>query len=108
VTQKDFAAHGGIGLLLSHYQGSPYFLLRKVVPEYKWLPWKFTRVSQLAFSDPDSIQKVIEYVQKNLNIKSKEDWNRISIAKLKELGVDIFFEKAGGISAFVNKYIKSP
>lgn len=41
ITQKDFYANKGRGLLINHYQGSAVALVMESFPEYEWKEWLF-------------------------------------------------------------------
>ena len=73
LSQKDLIENGGRGLL-NKYNGSLYELLREVIPEVDWLPWKFTVLPSAALDDPLMLKKVVAYAEESLNLKSRDDW----------------------------------
>ncbi len=68
----------GRGLLHLMYNNSPPLLVSTVYSEYKWLPWKFTHIPNNYWSDLNNQKLFLEWAEKELNIKEKEDWYNIS------------------------------
>jgi len=102
VTAKQISAVGGRGLL-ARYNDSLYALLKNAYPEYEWLPWKFSRLPLRSFKDPDVQEKVVRFVEEKLKIKSTEDWHRVTMAQLNEIGLGHFFRKEG-VSHVLKKF----
>ncbi len=69
---------GGRGLLNNVYHGSLLHLLCAVYPEYEWLPWRFTQVPKAYWNDINNQKIFLEWAEKQLNIKEKEDWYKIT------------------------------
>ena len=96
VSIKDFSSNGGGGLL-GKFGNSTYALLRSAYPEHSWEPWRFTIIPRQALKNAGERQNVVKFVEKELKMKSLDEWYRISLHQLKELGVDRFFIKGGGL-----------
>jgi hypothetical protein len=65
--------------MFKQYNNSPSLLLSTVFPEYEWLPWKFKTVSMNYWKDVNNQRKFLEFVGKQLNIKERSDWYKISM-----------------------------
>jgi len=83
--------------LLSKYDGSLYALLRRVYPDYDWVPWKFKRFPSLADEDPNILPEALNYLERECKIKGPNDWYGITTAKLEELGVAALISRHGGL-----------
>lgn len=81
------------------YEGSVYMLLKENFPEIEWLPWKFDNQRWLkkcekkcnkknrgVWQDQKSHRKFVEWLGKELNFKTMEDWYNISQADIKQHG----------------------
>lgn len=89
--------YGCSGLLRSHYDSSQYKMLRKVYPEHDWQPWKFKRLPAKIGKDQEAMEKAIAFVEKEKRIQKPEDWYRISLADLMEVGVLSLITQVGGL-----------
>jgi len=76
VSVEAFAAHGGLGLVTSRYNGSLYAFLKAVYPEYKWEPWRFKKVPGQVLNDPATFRAVLRFTEASLGLRSAEDWQR--------------------------------
>jgi len=101
VSIKDFQENGGMGLL-SKFQGSPYKLLKFVFPDYDWQPWKFRITPHNSWQDPLVVKTMIQYLEKELAISTEEEWRRVAVTRLHELGLADFFLKAGGLATVLH------
>jgi len=104
VPKKTVVNQGGLGLL-KIYNQSMSALLAAVFPEHEWLPWKFAQHPKKAWEDETNMEKVIRFVGKELKIQEPEDWYRVSVAQLRELGVAAYFEQHGGVIEVVKKLL---
>ena len=53
-------------------------LITSIFNEKKWLPWKFNCVPDGFWSDENNIRNYMNWLSQKLNIKTKEDWYKIS------------------------------
>ena len=58
--------------------GSPAKLLIALLPEYEWNLWKFSNVSNEYWKDMKNQRQFLDYVYKELNFKSLDDWYNIT------------------------------
>jgi len=103
VKLKDFTENFGGTLVKRHYQGSPYFLLRKAFPEFTYHPWKFAHSSSVG-SRSDLGAELVTYIEETLGIKSDSDWNRINHKQLRSVGVSSTVTKLGGLVPLLRKH----
>ena len=89
--------------LLEKYNSSIYRLLTSVFPEFDFLPWKFSQAPKGILNRPNIILKAIKLAENKLNIKNGNDWNRVSMEDLKEIGVQKVFIRNGGIAKTLQK-----
>jgi len=68
---------GGGRLLRGIYHGSMRDLLSAVYPEYDWLPWKFQHIDRVTWQSPAVMKKAVAYLEKELQIKTTDDWYTI-------------------------------
>ena len=84
LTAKILVAEGGESLL-RQYGDSVFALVSAVYPNHEWNPWRFPlRVGQ---TSEDSLPLLFSHVEDSLKVKSPQDWYRISMQDLDELGV---------------------
>ena len=76
ISQDIIIKNYGCGLLCGYY--SYYKLLENVYPEYKWLPWKFKFVPNNYWGDTNNHKLYTEWLFKELEYKSIEDWYNIT------------------------------
>lgn len=65
--------------LLSHYNSSPFLLLRAVFPECMWLPWRFTRVSRRWWRNPQNQKQFVRHLQHTLGVRTWSDWYSVTV-----------------------------
>jgi hypothetical protein len=68
---------GGSSLLEKVHNNSTINLLSTVYPEYEWLPWKFSKVSNF-WGDIDNQKKFMKWASLQLGIKQPSDWYAIT------------------------------
>jgi len=73
-------------------------MLLKVYPEYEWLPWKFKRHPGKFLDDPIVVHKLIHTIENELNIKDANEWYRVSMDRVKDLGLEKLFRRARLVS----------
>jgi len=107
VKSKHFTENGGESFL-QRYNGCVYALLKEVFPEVEWLPWKFTVLPRSAVKDPDVLLRAVKFVERELKINSRNDWQRVSNSVVQELGLGRLFYRHGGIQSVVEKVYPTP
>ena len=45
---------------------------------YKWLPWKFNQTPKGYWKDENNIKEYMNWLSEQLNIKTMEDWYKVS------------------------------
>ena len=50
------------------------------------------------------MEKTLRYVEEKLKVGKPSDWRRISQRDLKELGVERFFERCGGLAEVLTSF----
>ena len=63
---------------MKYYKNSHINLIKSVYPDYKWLPWKFNHVPRGYWKDENNIKEYMNWLSQKLNIKTMEDWYKIS------------------------------
>ena len=66
------------GTLINYYSGSIINLVKTVYPNYKWLPWKFIQAPKGYWNDENNVKEYMNWLSEQLNIKTMEDWYRVS------------------------------
>jgi len=95
----DIENNKGGGLLNHYYNSSRLVLLKEIFPDYKWLPWKFTRTIQSFWDDKDNQKTYMKWVGELLGCTTMEDWYKIQ-------GKD--FKDNYGVTLLYNYYNGSP
>lgn len=90
------------GIISEFYKGSLSSMLRKVYPDYDWMEWKFSRLpKRFLVKDPNVIERVLAYIEKERQISSPQDWYQVSGKALADLGVKHMFGQTGLYHALV-------
>jgi hypothetical protein len=66
-------AHAGGGSLLNCYIDSPAQLLQTLYPEFEWLPWKFTRVTDNFWEVRENVKQYFDWEMRNLGLSTPQD-----------------------------------
>ena len=77
ITQNDIHSNRGGGLLGNYYNDSPLQFLKSVFPQERWLPWKFTKCSNI-WKDKQIRKDYAIWLREELNYKNMEDWYKIT------------------------------
>jgi hypothetical protein len=77
ITSDILRKNYGNGMVNNSRKYAYYDILKKIYPEYNWLPWKFTRVSDGFWDDINNQRKYMEWLFKKLNYINVEDWSKI-------------------------------
>jgi hypothetical protein len=67
----------GASLLNKYHNASPAALITAVYPEYKLLPWRFTRNTRSYWDIVGNQKKFIDWAAQQLNIKDYSDWYKV-------------------------------
>ena len=68
---------GGTGIL-QKYNHNLAKMMESIYPEHDWIPWKFHQVSKGYYDSKMHRQKYVEWLTKQLDIRSLNDWYRVS------------------------------
>ena len=69
--------NGGRGFL-QYYNNHIYFALIELFPNEKFYIWKFHKVPKNYWNDINNQRLYLDFVAKELNIKTTDDWYTIS------------------------------
>jgi hypothetical protein len=84
IREKDVVSKSGIAGLLNQY-GSLYRLLRTVYPDYYWKMWKFGRVDRGFWQDSKNQKHFFDDIAQQLELKSMEDWYKVTPTQIRKL-----------------------
>lgn len=65
-------------------------LIINVLPEFNWLPWKFTRVPKDYWNEFQNQRKFVDSIAKQLNIQKMTDWYKVSYNVILIIGQNNF------------------
>src|SRR4051812_45770383 len=68
VSAESICKHGGDGLLITHYNGSPSQALQAVYPEHDWMMWRFGKKPK-GFWDNTSHKQFFDWLRVQLEYK---------------------------------------
>lgn len=80
VRKQDFHAYRGGGLLANYYRDSPIEALTELYPRRKWHVWRFNSTPQGFWKVKKNRHSYLQWLEKQLKIKSPEDWYQVSRA----------------------------
>jgi len=75
---RDKIIDFGGSRLLQNYNNSIFGALKSIFPEHHWMPWKFDTIPPHFWSDKGNCLDFMKYLEKKLNITSKEGWYEIT------------------------------
>lgn len=79
ISKSDFDNNSGGGLLSVCYNSSPIkFVMDMYYPEYEWLEWKFTSVSNGYWEETEHHKKYAIWLGIVLGYKDKNDWYSVT------------------------------
>jgi len=98
-----FLEHHGHGLFELYEKDLPK-LLASIYPNYNWQLWRFPRkITEVLKSDKET-KKLFDYLEKGLEIRRPEDWYRVTLEQLNDLGVGPFSKRIeGGLVTLLSK-----
>ena len=73
---KDIIQNYGGTILF--YSGSYINLITRAFPNYNWLPWKFKQSPKRFWKDENNIKSYMNWLSEKLNIKTMEDWYKVT------------------------------
>lgn len=88
LTQEDFHAHEGGGLLGVHYRNSPIDAVKDYKPDVGWLPWLFTAAPQGFWRRRRNRLAYMAWLGKQLGFRKPQDWYQVTRRD--------FYDHAGG------------
>lgn len=103
ITKDQIDKHGGAGLLAQCYNNSPWGALEAVYPEHEWQPWRYQKAPREYWKDEANFKKMFEWLERQLNIQSPEDWYRISLDQIQRVTNPTIIFKTGGLTKFLNQ-----
>eukprot|EP01125_Pyxidicula_operculata_P008535 TRINITY_DN2859_c0_g3_i4.p2 TRINITY_DN2859_c0_g3~~TRINITY_DN2859_c0_g3_i4.p2 ORF type:complete len:333 (-),score=32.63 TRINITY_DN2859_c0_g3_i4:27-1025(-) len=86
-SKRVFIENDGGGILIKHYKGSPYELLKDLYPDFKWEPRRFNKAPHSYWKNEENVKESILSLSTSLKIKNLDDWYRVSAKQLHHLGV---------------------
>lgn len=78
LTTDVISKHGGRGLLNGYFNGSAIQMIQTLYPNHEWIPWKFAHVPNGYWEDSNNQIKFVEWLKKEMNYDSMEDWYHIT------------------------------
>ena len=75
---KDIELNHGATLCKNNSNKSHTKLITSAFPNYNWLPWKFKTTPKGYWDDENNIKEYMNWLSEKLNIKTMEDWYKIS------------------------------
>ena len=85
---KDIIGIGGRHIIRIY--GSTINMLRKLYPDYEWLPWKFKPLPISYWGNIKNQKMYVEWVKNKKNLKSMEDFYQITQQELSD-GADFLY-----------------
>ena len=95
----------GAGNMTRRLYKSKYEILSSIYPHYEWLPWKFSKLPSNVGQNPRVVSSALEYCKTELNLKSPEDWYRISKSQLNSVGVYEIIRQNGGVVETLKRHL---
>ena len=83
ITIKDIVNNYGKCLVCHHMSKGIYGLIKSIYPDYNWLPWKFNKMSNNSWKDPDLQKDYMNWLGKELGYTTMDDWYKISSKDIK-------------------------
>jgi len=96
LSNKELIQNGAQGLL-RRYGGSISLMVATVFPEKEWQLWRFETLSRKLFASDELLLQAVRAVETSLNIKSPNDWYKISLDQLRDHDAERIFTRRGGL-----------
>lgn len=100
---EHFLENDGSTLLDKYYEGSPSKMIAAVFSDYPYLPWMFENRRLGLGKDEDTMKEMLKYVEQKLEMKSLDDWYRVSGKALNEMGIGFAIQREGGLAKVLPK-----
>jgi hypothetical protein len=91
IRKSNSGYHKVENLISRHGRTLPYLLLF-TYPEHNWNIWKFEKLSENLWEIEQNRFDYLEWLAKELGIKTLEDWYRIKIKNIKNKGIESFLQ----------------
>jgi len=91
------------GALLKSYGGSVAALLADAFPEQRWPPWLFKKVAASTWDSAEARAELMQQCETRLHLRRIEDWHRVSLAHLQDIGLARFVRQAGGLAHLLSQ-----
>ena len=102
VSTKDFKENHGRGLLKA-FNGSPSLLVSTVYKSHHFLPFKFQRAPYGLGEDIEELRDLVKQWEAELNLKSLDDWYRVSSQNLRDIGAAFLIKREGNLVTVLRK-----
>eukprot|EP01114_Cavostelium_apophysatum_P020377 TRINITY_DN6808_c0_g1_i1.p2 TRINITY_DN6808_c0_g1~~TRINITY_DN6808_c0_g1_i1.p2 ORF type:complete len:307 (-),score=68.94 TRINITY_DN6808_c0_g1_i1:1254-2174(-) len=96
-------SHGGGGIL-EYYDHSYVKALTTIYPHHNWQIFRFEHLPKHYLASRENILPFLEYVAKELHVRSFADWFRHPAKKLQLMGLEPLFRRYGGIHATLLRF----
>ena len=97
VRWRDFLDNYGSTLVIKIH-GSPAKLLAAVFTDFEFEPWRFVNRPYDLGKNQASLKDMIAFVENALGFTTRQQWHRVKMTTLKELGVGYAIQREGGIT----------
>lgn len=79
--------HGVPVTILQHYcGGSMVNAIKEAYPTHEWLDWRFSKVPRGFWDTQENRRRFFKWAEEQLDIKTMEDWYKIKLHDVAELG----------------------
>lgn len=90
--------------MLKIYGESPSQAVMKIYNLHKWESWKFQRVPKGLWNDTSEVEKFLEWVEKQLQLKKLSDWQTVTTKQFCDVGGATILQNYGTISNILNQF----
>ena len=94
---RIFDNNGASGLFALYEANLPK-LLASIYPNYNWELWRFPRRIGQVLENDEEFDKMFDGLEKALDIKTPEDWYRVTAEQLSQLAVPSLYKRRGGVN----------
>lgn len=99
---KAMLMKNNAGRALGYHKCSPSSLLRSVYPEYPWRRWRFNNVRGISKLPKEFFQEMLSDLEKDLGLKSPEEWANVSSVRLSDLNEKYGLPKNRSVQVAIN------
>jgi hypothetical protein len=86
----------GSALIGREYNGSVLQFVRAMRPDHEWLIWRFPAVPAGFWQSEKNKQEYLDWVAKQLNVQTMEDWYQVTKKQLDKL-YGAYLHRAGPV-----------